>query len=234
MLCWHSDMRFVCPALPNACRSGPGGYHCRSFNLATQLSLITQFEGGLGILYLPFALGLVTVLWWGPRVLWALYAKCGTVHAAVGADWHQAPLHAAPETLGVACCYLLLRWRAVRCRLPDIIHVLRFILFGVLIPQRHLPAVDRLPVAARRAVRGAGTAVGADALSGRQPHRAGDFHPPADLPQPLAAPARLADAATALPRPGAGACGLRTLPSLYVLLPCWCACQCCWNCCRRP
>ena len=46
-----------------------------AFQLATQLSLITQIESGLGALYLPFALGLVLVLWWGPRVLLALYAN---------------------------------------------------------------------------------------------------------------------------------------------------------------
>ncbi|OLU12989.1 sensor domain-containing diguanylate cyclase [Pseudomonas sp. PA1(2017)] len=104
------------------------------FHLATQLSLITQFEGGLGILYLPFALGLVLVLWWGPRVLWALYANAVLSTPLWGLDWHQAPLHAAPETLGVACCYLLLRWRPFDVALPDISHVLRFILLGVLIP----------------------------------------------------------------------------------------------------
>jgi len=104
------------------------------FQLATQLSLTTQVESGLGVLYLPFALGLVLVLWWGPRVLLALYANALLSTPLWGLDWHQAPLHALPETLGVACCYLLLRWRPFDAALPDISHVLRFILLGVLLP----------------------------------------------------------------------------------------------------
>lgn len=105
-----------------------------AFQLATQLSLITQIESGLGALYLPFALGLVLVLWWGPRVLLALYANALLSTPLWGLDWHQAPLHAVPETLGVVCCYLLLRRRPFDAALPDISHLLRFILLGVLLP----------------------------------------------------------------------------------------------------
>ena len=105
-----------------------------AFHLATQLSLITQFEGGLGIFYLPFALALVLVLWWGPRVLLALYANAVLSTPLWGLDWRLAPLHGLPETLGVASCYLLLRWRPFDVALPDISHVLRFALLGVLLP----------------------------------------------------------------------------------------------------
>ncbi|UCJ18192.1 EAL domain-containing protein [Pseudomonas sp. MM211] len=105
-----------------------------AFHLATLLSLTTQFEGGMAILYLPFALGLVLTLWWGPRVLLGLYLNAMLCAPLWGLDWRWAPVHALPETLGVTFCYLLLRWRPFDAALPDISHLLRFILLGVLLP----------------------------------------------------------------------------------------------------
>ncbi|MCW2294545.1 diguanylate cyclase (GGDEF)-like protein/PAS domain S-box-containing protein [Pseudomonas sp. BIGb0408] len=105
-----------------------------AFHLATLLSLTTQFQGGIAILYLPFALGLVLTLWWGPRVLVGLYANAMLSAPLWGLDWHWAPVHALPETLGVVFCYLALRWRPFDAALPDISHLLRFILLGVLVP----------------------------------------------------------------------------------------------------
>lgn len=105
-----------------------------AFHLATLLSLTTQFEGGVAILYLPFALGLVLTLWWGPRVLLGLYVNAMLCAPLWGLDWRWGPVHALPETLGVAFCYALLRWRPFDPALPDISHLLRFILLGVLLP----------------------------------------------------------------------------------------------------
>lgn len=105
-----------------------------AFHLVTLLSLATQIDGGLAIFYLPFALGLVLALWWGPRVLVALYVNSVLCTPLWGLDWHWAPVHALPEMLGVAFCYLLLRWRPFDAALPDISHLLRFVLLGVLLP----------------------------------------------------------------------------------------------------
>jgi len=103
-------------------------------HLATQFSLTTQLEGGLGIVYLPFALSLALVLWWGPRVLLPLYVNAILSVPLWGLEWRLAPIYALPEVLGVASCYLLLRWRPFDAALPDISHVLRFILLGILVP----------------------------------------------------------------------------------------------------
>lgn len=105
-----------------------------AFHLASLLSLTTQVEGGIAIFYLPFALGLVLTLWWGPRVLLGLYVNAALCAPLWGLDWRWGPVHALPETLGVAFCYGLLRWRPFDPALPDISHLLRFILLGVLLP----------------------------------------------------------------------------------------------------
>ena len=104
------------------------------FHLASWLSLATHLQSGVAIFYLPFALGLVLTLWWGPRALLALYLNAMLCVPFWGLDWRWAPLHALPETLGVALCWLLLRWRAVDVALPETSHLLRFIVLGVLLP----------------------------------------------------------------------------------------------------
>lgn len=104
------------------------------FHVASWLSLATHFHGGVAIWYLPFALGLVLCLWWGPRVLLALYANALLCTPLWGLDWRWAPVHALPETIGVGLSYLLLRARPFDVALPDTAHLLRFMLLGVLCP----------------------------------------------------------------------------------------------------
>ena len=81
---------------------------------------------------LPCAL--VFTLWWGPRVLLAVYLNAMLSIPLWGLEWQWAPLYAVPETLGVALAWALLRLRPFDPALPDLSHLLRFILLGVLLP----------------------------------------------------------------------------------------------------
>ena len=78
-------------------------------HLATWFSLATQFTDGAALWYLPYAIGLVLVLWWGPRVLLAVYLNALLCVPLWGLDWRWAPLYAIPETLGVTLAWLMLR-----------------------------------------------------------------------------------------------------------------------------
>ncbi|WP_043310939.1 EAL domain-containing protein [Pseudomonas sp. ML96] len=102
-------------------------------NLATWLSLSTQFAAGAALCYLPFAIGLCLVLWWGPRVLLALYLNALLCAPLWGLDWHWAPLYALPETLAIGFAWLALGRRG-NAALPDVANLLRFVLLGVLAP----------------------------------------------------------------------------------------------------
>ncbi|WJN59283.1 EAL domain-containing protein [Pseudomonas sp. SO81] len=102
-------------------------------HLATWLSLSTQYATGAALCYLPFALGLCAVLWWGPRVLLALYLNAVLSAPLWGLDWQWAPLHALPETLAIGLAWLALGRRG-NAALPDVASLLRFVLLGVLAP----------------------------------------------------------------------------------------------------
>ncbi len=103
-------------------------------HLATWFSLATQFTHGAALWYLPYAIGLVLVLWWGPRVLLAVYLNALLCVPLWGLDWRWAPLYAIPETLGVSLAWLMLRLRPFDPALPDLSHLLRLMLLGVLLP----------------------------------------------------------------------------------------------------
>lgn len=70
----------------------------------------------------------------GPRVLLAVYLNAALSIPLWGLEWQWAPLYALPETLGVALAWLLLRQRPFDPALPDLSHLLRFMLLGVLLP----------------------------------------------------------------------------------------------------
>ena len=103
-------------------------------HLATWLALATQFADGAALLHLPLALALVMTLWWGPRVLLALYLNSMLSIPLWGLDWQWAPLYAVPETLGVGLAWLLLRLQPIEVMLPHLRHLLRLMLLGVLLP----------------------------------------------------------------------------------------------------
>ncbi|MWV10712.1 EAL domain-containing protein [Pseudomonas sp. R-28-1W-6] len=104
------------------------------FHLGTWLSLSSQFASGAALWYLPFALGLTFVLWWGPRVLPALYLNAVLSIPLWGLDWHWAPLYALSETLGVGLAWLLLRRPDFDAAMASVPSLMRFILLGVLLP----------------------------------------------------------------------------------------------------
>ncbi|MGE8361746.1 sensor domain-containing protein [Pseudomonas sp.] len=122
------------PVVPNRLPSWTWWLPLPLFHLATWLSLATQFSDGAALWYVPFALGLVLCQWWGPRVLLAMYLNAMLCVPLWGLEWRWAPLYALPETLAPALAWLLLRRRAFDAALPDLSHVLRFMLLGVLIP----------------------------------------------------------------------------------------------------
>ncbi|MDP3816191.1 EAL domain-containing protein [Pseudomonas sp.] len=122
------------PAVPNRLPTWTWWLPLPLFHLATWFSLATQFSAGAALWHLPFALGLVLTLWWGPRVLPLLYLNSMLSIPLWGLDWRWAPLYAMPETLGVALAWWLCRLRPVDPALPYLRHLLRFILYGVLLP----------------------------------------------------------------------------------------------------
>ena len=103
-------------------------------HLATWLALATQFTDGAALWYPPFALALVFALWWGPRVLLAVYLNAMVSIPLWGLEWQWAPVYALPETLGVALAWGMLRLRPFDPALPDLSHLLRFVPLGVLLP----------------------------------------------------------------------------------------------------
>ncbi|MGY4535454.1 diguanylate cyclase (GGDEF)-like protein/PAS domain S-box-containing protein [Pseudomonas sp. TE3786] len=103
-------------------------------HLATWCSLFTQFTAGMALWYLPFALGLVFTYWWGPRVLLAIYLNAALSAPLWGLDWHWGPLFGLPETLSSAAGWLLLRRHQFDFALPDLSHLIRYLLLGVLVP----------------------------------------------------------------------------------------------------
>ena len=100
------------------------------FHLGTWMSLSTQFVSGAALWYLPFALGLTLLLWWGPRVLPALYLNALLSIPLWGMDWRWAPLYAVSETLAVGVAWLFLRSREFDAALTTVASLVRFILLG--------------------------------------------------------------------------------------------------------
>jgi signal transduction histidine kinase len=105
----------------------------------TEVSLLFKYDQGVADYYLPTALALILVNWWGPkRVLPIMYlnAALSTWQWGIPADrWYQWFLYGVPETL---CTFL--SWYLFRklCNgkfwLPDIQNTLLFLIFGILVP----------------------------------------------------------------------------------------------------
>ncbi|MEO4048579.1 EAL domain-containing protein [Pseudomonas sp. CAU 1711] len=101
-------------------------------HLATWLSLAGQTAGGTALWHPSFALGLVFTLWWGPRVLPAVYLNALLGAVLWAPDWRWAPLHALPEALAVGLAWLALR--RSDAGLTDLASLLRLLLLGALTP----------------------------------------------------------------------------------------------------
>ncbi|MFG0380339.1 EAL domain-containing protein [Pseudomonas sp. zbq_18] len=102
-------------------------------HLATWISLSTQFASGIALCYLPFVLGLCGVLWWGARVLPAVYLNALLSAPLWGLDWRLAPLHALPEVLALGLAWLALGSRG-DVALPNLGNLWRLLVLGVLGP----------------------------------------------------------------------------------------------------
>lgn len=103
-------------------------------HVGTRISMLFQTAPGIAAVYLPIPLGLVMMIWWGPRALLGVY-----LNAAFSAGlWtlsktHLFPLYALPETIAI-----LIGWYSFiivsngKCWLPSLDHLARFLLLAVL------------------------------------------------------------------------------------------------------
>ncbi len=121
-------------ALPNRLPKWTWWLPLPLFHLGTWISLTTRLNDGVALCYLPLVLGLALCLWWGPRVLPALYLNALFSVPLWGLPWQWAPLYALPETASVALGWWLLRRADFDPALGRLADLLRFLAFGVLVP----------------------------------------------------------------------------------------------------
>lgn len=108
-------------------------------HLGSQVSLLFKFDQGVVDFYLPTALALILINWWGPvRVLSMLYlnAVLSTYLWGIPAErWPQWFLYALPETVFIFLSWILFRKLFNgRYWLPDINQTLKFLILGILVP----------------------------------------------------------------------------------------------------
>jgi two-component system, sensor histidine kinase len=105
----------------------------------TQISLIFQYDKGVADYYLPTALSVLLINWWGPkRVLPIMYlnATFSTVFWGIPAErWTDWFIYAVPETLlTFLSWYLFRKIFQGKYWLPDTQSTLLFLAVGILIP----------------------------------------------------------------------------------------------------
>jgi len=104
-------------------------------NLGTWLSIWFKTDPGASLWYLPTALGIVMVYWWGPRILFGIYLNAVVCAPLWGLPWQWSLLYALPETIEVGLSWLLfIKIARGKCWLPNLKHVAAFLLFGSLAP----------------------------------------------------------------------------------------------------
>ncbi len=106
------------------------------FHAASQASLSFKFEQGVTTLYLPTAIAIVLVNWWGFwRVVPCMYLVVifNTYYWGVE-DWYLWPVHSAPEVIGVILSYGLFKLVKGQYWLPNTRHLILFIVLGIAIP----------------------------------------------------------------------------------------------------
>lgn len=102
---------------------------------ATWLSLWFKTGPGASLWYLPTALGIVMVYWWGPRALVGVYLNALVSTPLWDLPWQRAYLYALPETLEVGLSWLLfVKVARGKYWLPDLKNVALFLTLGLLIP----------------------------------------------------------------------------------------------------
>ncbi len=104
-------------------------------NLGTWLSVWFKTDPGASLWYLPTALGIVMVYWWGPRVLLGIYLNAVLCAPLWDLPWQWSFLYALPETFEVGLSWLLfIKIARGKYWLPDLRNVTAFLLFGSLVP----------------------------------------------------------------------------------------------------
>ncbi len=104
-------------------------------NLGTWLSIWFKTDFGVSLWYLPTALGIAMVYWWGPRVLLGIFLNAVLWAPLWGFPWKWAVLYALPETLEVGLSwFFFVRLIKGKCWLPNLKNVLQFLLAGCLAP----------------------------------------------------------------------------------------------------
>lgn len=112
-------------------------YNC--FHFGTHVSLLTRYDSSVSEYYLPTALSLILIYWWGPKpVLPAMFLNAALTSPLWGnpvEQWYNWFLFALPETLFPVVSWFLFRivykgkyW------LPDVQNLVPFLVVGVLIP----------------------------------------------------------------------------------------------------
>lgn len=107
------------------------------FHAASQIALLFKYDQGISTFYLPTAIAIVLVNWWGVwRVLPAMYlvVTLNTYFWGIE-DWRLWPVYSLSEVIGVLLSYYLFRivvqgnyW------LPATRALIQFVIFGLLIP----------------------------------------------------------------------------------------------------
>ena len=108
-------------------------------HIGTEISLVFKYDQGVADYYLPTALAIILIHWWGPkRVLPVMYlnAVACTYLWGIPADrWPQYFLFAIPETLlTFLSWYLFRKISNGKYWLPDIRNTVLFLAFGIFIP----------------------------------------------------------------------------------------------------
>lgn len=108
-----------------------------AIHLASQISLAFKYDQGVSTFYIPTAIAIVLINWWGFwRVAPAMYivVTLNTYYWDV-TDWRLWPVFSASEVIGVSLSYFLFRSVSKgKYWLPNTDHLIRFIIFALLIP----------------------------------------------------------------------------------------------------
>lgn len=107
------------------------------FHLASQIALLFKYEQGVSTFYIPTAIAVVLVNWWGlSRVIPAMYivTTLNTYYWGVE-EWWLWPAFSASEVISIIISYYLFR-KLVKGKywLPTTRQLILFIVFALLIP----------------------------------------------------------------------------------------------------
>jgi two-component system, sensor histidine kinase len=105
-------------------------------HLGSQVSVLFKIDHGISAIYLPTAFGVVLVNWWGPRKIIPLVYINAVLSSFLWGitDVSQWFIYSIPETMMVFLSWYLFTVIAKgKYWLPDINHLLRFLLFGIIL-----------------------------------------------------------------------------------------------------